>query len=147
MSMKRLFIYYSHSGNGDIVADYLKEKGFDIRKVVPKKDIPKGFALGIFVGGFKASINYHDKLVNFDYDISDYDEIYIGSPIWNARLSSPINTIIKKMDFGDRQLTFIFYSGSGTSPKATEKVNKLFKNAKIIDIKEPIKNKDELKKI
>ena len=51
------------------------------------------------------------------------------------------------MDFGDRQLTFIFYSGSGTSSKATEKVNKLFKNAKIIDIKEPIKNKDELKKI
>ncbi len=145
--MKKLFIYYSHSGNGDVVADYLKEKGFDIRKVKPKRDIPKSFALSILVGGFKASINCCDKLVGFDDDLKDYDEVYIGSPIWNARLSSPINTIIKSLDFGDRPLTFIFYSGSGTSPKATEKVNKLFKNVKIIDLKEPIKNKEELKKI
>lgn len=145
--MKRLFIYYSHSGNGDIVAESLKEKGFDIRKVIPKKDIPKNFVLSILVGGFKASINYRDKLKEFNYNISDYDEIYIGSPIWNARLSSPINTVIDNLEVEKRPLTFVLYSGSGTSPKATVKIKEKFPDAKIIDLKEPKKNKEELKKL
>jgi multimeric flavodoxin WrbA len=145
--MKKLFVYYSHSGNGDVVADYLKEKGFDIRKVIPKKDIPKSFALSILVGGFKASVNYHDKLKDFNYDISDYDEIYIGSPIWNARLSSPINTIMDKLEVEKRPLTFVLYSGSGTSPKATIKIKEKFPEAKIIDLKDPKKNKKELIKL
>ena len=31
--MKKLFIYYSLSGNGDYVADYLKNKNYDIIKI------------------------------------------------------------------------------------------------------------------
>lgn len=31
--MKKLFIYYSLTGNGDEVAKTLKEKGYEIRKV------------------------------------------------------------------------------------------------------------------
>ena len=31
--MKKLFIYYSLTGNGDIVADYLKDKGYSIKEV------------------------------------------------------------------------------------------------------------------
>ncbi len=145
--MKKLFIYYSHSGNGDIVAESLKEKGFDIRKVIPKKDIPKNFALSILAGGFKASVNYHDKLKDFNYDISDYDEIYIGSPIWNARLSSPINTVLRELKLDNKKMAFVFTSGSGTSPKATEKVRKLYGNVEIIDLQEPLKNKKELIKL
>ena len=41
--MKKKFIYYSLTGNGDIVSDYLKEKGYDIRKVIPKHKLPKNF--------------------------------------------------------------------------------------------------------
>ncbi len=145
--MKKIFIYYSHSGNGEVVADYLKEQGFDIRRVVPKKPLPKNKFLGILVGGFKAGISLHDKLVDFDSNISDYEEIYIGSPIWNARLSSPINTVLDEIDLKKKQVTFVFYSGSGTSPKATEKVTGLFPEAKIIDLKEPKSNKKELDKL
>lgn len=36
--MKKLFIYYSLTGNGDNVANYLKENGWEIRKVEPKKN-------------------------------------------------------------------------------------------------------------
>ena len=83
---KKLFIYYSLSGNGDLVADYLKHT-YDIRKVVTKEPLPKNYILSLITGGFKAMINYHDKLDNFDNNIEDYNEIVIGSPIWNDRLS------------------------------------------------------------
>ena len=35
--MSKLFIYYSLSGNGDAVAENLKEKGFDLEKLMAKR--------------------------------------------------------------------------------------------------------------
>lgn len=147
--MKMVFIYYSLSGNGDFVAEYLSKKNIDIRKVevVKKNELSNKMFFRIMIGGFKALINYKDELVNFDDNIDLYDEVIIGSPIWNSRLSSPINSVLDKVNLKDKKVTFILYSGSGTSKKAIEKINKLFSNACIINIKEPIKNCKELEKI
>ena len=38
--MNKLLIYYSNSGNGDLVAARLAEQGFALRKVTPKKPMP-----------------------------------------------------------------------------------------------------------
>ncbi len=144
--MKKLFIYYSLSGNGDLVADYLKNKNIDIRKVNTTETLPKSMVLRILSGGFKAMINYKDKLSNFDNDISKYDEVIIGSPVWNSRLSSPINSVLDMIDLNNKKITFILYSGSGKALKAHELINKKYK-AKIIDLKEPLRNHDELDKL
>ena len=32
--MNKLFLYYSFTGNGDVVADFMKGKGFAIKKIV-----------------------------------------------------------------------------------------------------------------
>lgn len=145
--MKKLFIYYSLTGNGDIVADYLKDKGYDIRKVETKEELPKNNILRILAGGYKAMISYKDKLINFDNSIENYDEIVIGSPIWNSRLSSPINSVLDSINLGSKKLTFILYSGSGKESKAMELIKNKYPNSNIINIKEPKKNREELKKI
>ena len=145
--MKKLFIYYSNSGNGDVVADYLKEKNIDIRKVVPTKPLPKSFILSILSGGFKATTNHKDKLDNFDPDIKKYDEIIIGSPIWNARFSSPINTVLSLLDLKDKKVSFILYSGSGESPKATNLIKEKYPKSTIYDLKSPKDNIKELDKL
>ena len=140
--MKKIFIYYSLTGNGDIIANYFKNKNIDIRKVVTKEPLPKNFILSIITGGFKASINYCDKLDNFDNNIDNYDEIIIGSPIWNNRLSCPINSVFKELDLNNKKVIFILYSGSGKGLKAEEKIKKLYNNAKVIHIKDAKNNKD-----
>ena len=93
-NMKKIFIYYSLTGNGYVVANYLKEKGYEIREVIPKNKYPKNKFLMIMTGGYKATFNKKDKLLYFQKDISEYDKVVIGSPIWNDRLSAPINTVI-----------------------------------------------------
>ena len=143
--MKKIFIYYSLTSNGDTIANILKENNIEIRKVNTIKKMPKSFVGQILKGGFLASINYKSKLVNFNNDIKDYDEIIIGSPIWNGRLSCPINTVLSKLSLNNKKLIFLLYSGSGTSPKAIEKIKKLYPEAEIINIKEPNKNIDLLK--
>ena len=145
--MKKIFIYYSLTGNGDVVASYLKENNYEIRKVETKEVLPNNFILRILTGGYKAMINYEDELVNFDSNIEKYDEVIIGSPVWNSRLSSPINTVLQKLNLSGKKITFILYSGSGESKKATDLINKKYENAKIINLKEPKTNKEELKKL
>lgn len=144
--MKKLFIYYSRTGNGDIVADYLRNK-VDIRRIETKEPIPKSFFLSMMVGGFKGGIGYKDKLYDYDKDISKYDEIIIGSPIWNGCISAPINRVLDDLDLNNKKVSFIFFSGSGTSPNASKKVNELFGDVPIINLQEPKNNNKELKKL
>lgn len=142
--MKKLFIYYSLTGSGDLVADTLKSKGYDIRKVVSKYNYPKSFFWLMMVGGFRAGTNKKDKLIDFNTDISNYDEIVIGSPVWFDRVSPPVNTVLKELDLSGKKISFIFYSGSGEANKASERVKDL---GNITILKEPKKYKDELSKI
>ena len=142
--MKKVFIYYSLTGSGDVVSDYMKKKGYDIRKVISSYNYPKKMFPLMMVGGFKALNKMKDKLVDFDADISNYDEIVIGTPIWFDRVSAPINTVLKELDFTNKKVSFIFYSGSGEGKKATDRLKEL---GDITILKEPKKNKDELNKI
>ena len=141
--MKKIFIYYSLTGNGDVVADTLKEKGYEIRKVISKTKYPKSMFLKIILGGYKATFNKKDKLIDFDSDIKKYDKVIIGSPIWNDRLSSPINSVISLLDLSNKDVSFILYSASGKANKASEKIKSLY-NTDAIIVKEPKKNKEEL---
>lgn len=145
--MSKLFIYYTRSGNGDIIAAKCKELGFDIRKVESKYKLSKNLFLACMKGGFHAGIGKKPKLINYDNNISNYDEIYIGSPIWNGRLSCPINTVLKNTNLDNKKVTFILYSGSGEAKHAVKKINKLYPNSRIIILKEPKKYNEELNKI
>ena len=145
--MIKVFIYYSYTGNGNIVADKIKEKNIDLRPITPKKPLPKSFLGGMLTGGFLAGIKAKTPLLDFDSDISAYDEIIIGSPIWNARVASPINTVLDTLKGTDKKISFIFYAGSGTGKKAAKRINKEFPDAKVLFLQEPKKYPDELNKI
>ena len=143
--MKKIFIYYSLSGNGDAVADYLKDKKCDIRKVIMKDMMPKSYVLQIIKGGFLAGINYKAKLSNFDSNIDSYDEIIIGSPIWNGKLVPAINTVLKEIDLNKKKVSFILYSGSGEAHKAEKMIRDRFGNdINIFVLKEPKNNINDI---
>ena len=145
--MKTLFLYYSFTGNGDVVAECLSEKGAEIRKVFPKKPLPKSFFWSVMTGGFLATIGHKSKLLPWDTSFEGFDRIVIGSPVWNARFSCPINSVLAEADFAGKALTFVLYSGSGAAPKAAERIENLYPNAKIIVLKEPKKFPEELEKL
>ena len=144
--MKKLFIYFSLTGNGDVVASEFKKNGYEIRKVISKDKYSKNKFLMILTGGYKATFNKKDELLDFDTNINGYKKIVIASPIWNDRLSSPINSVIDLLDLKNKDVSFVFFSASGVANKAKEKIKNLF-NKDAIVLKEPKKNKDELKKI
>ena len=145
--MKKIFIYFSLTGNGDLLANYLEDKGFEIRKVSEKKKAPKKFFFRIMSGGFRAGLNLKGKLVDYNNNIEEFDEVVIGSPVWNGRFPPAINSVLAQTNFADKKLTFLFYSGSGDVPKVTKKIYKLYKDAQVLVLKEPKSRETELEKI
>ena len=53
--MKKIFIYFSLTGNGDLVSDKLPSD-IDKRKVIMKKNLPKKFFFMVMTGGFLAGM-------------------------------------------------------------------------------------------
>lgn len=141
----KYFLYFSETGNGDLIADKLKEKGYEIIKVEMKKHLAKSFFFKVLQGGFLAMVHAKSKIKDLDFSLNLQDEVVIGSPVWNARLSSPINTVLKKYEFVNP--SFLLYSGSGEAKNALKYLNKNFASSKVVILKEPKKYEEELKKI
>ena len=143
----KLFIYYSFSGNGNVVANKLENAGIEIRRVESKLKLSKRMFPCMMKGGFLAAIGSKPKLINYNNDVNNYDEVIIGSPIWNGRLACPINTVLRDTNLNDKKLTFVLYCGSGEAKKATKKLKKKYPDSKIIILKSPMKNSSELDKL
>ena len=94
--MKKYFVYFSFTGNGDFLASLLKEKGYEPVKLELVKPVKKiGFFTILKYGG-RAMSHKKEKLLPINLELKEDDEVIIGSPIWNDRLSTPITTFTKK---------------------------------------------------
>lgn len=144
--MKKLFIYYSLTGNGDAVAAELEKRGYETRKIKSKVKYPKSLFPLMMKGGYRAMTEKKDPLQDFDSNITKYDKIVIGSPVWDDRLAPATNALLDKLDLKGKNLSFILYSGSGQAQKATEKIQELFGKEPII-LKAPKKHPQELAKL
>ena len=138
----KVFYYYTLSGNGDIVASVLAESGIECRKVELTKPFPKSKFFAIMKGGFAASIKRKESVQDYNKDISAFDEIVIGSPIWNGRFSTPINTVLADLDLTGKKVSFVLYSASGEAKKAVERIEAEYPGSKYVVVKEPKKNEN-----
>ena len=142
--MKKLFVYYSNSGNGDYVASIMQSKGFNTLKIELVKDLPQSFFFKILVGGFSAMINQKAKVKNDLSILKNYDVIYVGTPIWNGKVSSPINTVMETLK--TTKFNLICYSGSGKIKRLMRQI-KNYNIENVISLIEPSKNKNDTIKI
>lgn len=145
--MKKLVIYYSLEGNTKLISELIsKAVHADVLALVPEKEIPKtGFKK--FAWGGK-SVLFHEKpkLINEEIDLSPYDVIFLGAPIWAGTYAAPFNTYLANCKMVDKKIAlFACHAGSGA--------DKCFKNFKTnlpnnhfigeIDFVDPLKDKIE----
>ena len=148
--MNKYFIYYSASGNGDFLASLLESKGYKPIKIEMVKPIKRINFFSIMRYGGEAMMKKKAKIVEPNLVIEEEDVVIIGSPIWNGRISSPVNmalSMLKQNGLSSKKVSFIFYAGSGEGKKALKRVNKEFPEAEVFFLKEPKKYPEELEKL
>ena len=129
--MKRLVVYYSLSGNTKEAAEKIaKELDADILRLETIKDMPKNFAAQILVGGGQVMMKHIPKLKPYDKDIESYDEIILGSPIWNSKGVPAVNAFLEDKNEAKKVTSLFFLSGGGEVKKGLDAITKLLPNLK-----------------
>lgn len=138
--MKRLVVYYSLSGNTEEAAKKIAEKlSADLLKLETEKAMPKSFAARILVGGGQVIRNYIPALKPIKKDVAAYDEIILGSPIWNSKGVPAINAFLQDKYAAAKVTALFFMSAGGDTRKGlaaiTEKLPNLKHSVSLLDRK------------
>lgn len=138
---KILVAFFSCTGNTEAVAEKISElSGGVLYEITPSEPYSS------------ADINYSDtdcranremndaaarpQIAGNDIDISRYDVVFIGFPIWWGTMPRIINTFVEKYDFSEKTvIPFCTSGGSGIS-KAVSDLKAAMSNA---DIKEGLR--------
>ena len=123
--MKRLVVYYSFSGNTEEAAKKIAEKlNADLLKLETKKCMPKSFAAQILVGGGQVMMNRIPELMPYETNIDDYDDIVLGSPIWNSKGVPAVNAFLKDENAAKKVTALFFLSAGGDTKKGLDALTK-----------------------
>ena len=108
--MKRIIIYYSLSGNTEEAVKLIAELlGIETLKIDTVKEMPKSFAAQLLIG---------------------YDEIFIGTPIWNSKGVPAINALLKDETVSKKVTGLIITSGGGEIDKCVKALKDRIPNVK-----------------
>ncbi|MCT4617876.1 MAG: NAD(P)H-dependent oxidoreductase [Marinisporobacter sp.] len=148
--MKALVVYYSLEGNTKFLAEAVAEAvGADILELKPEKDIPKKGFMRYIKGGSQVVRKKRPDLMSFDEDLSAYDFIYFGTPVWAASFAPSYNTFFDKVEVKGKKIAlFCCYRGSAGS--TFEHFKERLKGNEIVDtleFKEPVKVEENKEKV
>lgn len=139
---KVLVAYFSATGTTKKVAEVMAEKlGCDLYEIKPK--VPYTAAdLNYMDKNSRSTLEMKDKssrpeIVKDDFDISKYDKILVGYPVWWYTAPTIINTFLEAYNFEGKEITIWATSGGsglGASKEDLEKSAKTaIKNGKILN--------------
>lgn len=114
---KKLVAYFSASGVTKGVAEKIaKSAGADIFEIVPAKPYTDA-DLDWMNADSRSSKemknkSYRPEISDSKLDISGYDTIYLGFPIWWYVAPTIVNTFLEKYDFSGKKIIVFATSGS-----------------------------------
>jgi len=145
--MKTAVIYYSLEGNMDLIAQEIgKNEAADLYRLKPQKEYPTGKISKYVVGGKSAKFGECPKLVNPSIDLSKYEALVIGTPIWADTLAPPLNTFLADYEITGKKIILVATHRGGGAGKCFEKMKALLSGNEILDnfdFKEPKQQMDE----
>lgn len=112
--MKILIAYYTRSGNTEKAANTIdsilseREEQVTIEKIKPLKEE------GVIAGSLKAILRYEVPIMNQKLDVSEYDLIIVGTPMWAASPAPAVNSYLADIT-GLAGKDTAFFVMSGTS--------------------------------
>ncbi len=122
---------YVEKGNTMILAEMIAEKtGSELFEVKPAKKYPADYDTCIDVAKKEQNQNARPEILE-DKDISEYDTIFFGYPVWWGDIPMCMYTFIEGHDWnGKKIIPFCTHEGSG-SGRTDRTLKNLMKGAEI----------------
>jgi len=93
--LKALIVYYSRTGTTALLARLISDEvDGDLMEIGDKKN--REGLTGVARSIWGAFIERKPKITEIERDISEYDIVFIGTPLWAGNIAGPIRTFIIK---------------------------------------------------
>lgn len=115
VSGKVLVVYFSYTGNTHALAeDIHKETGGDMTGIEPAVPYDKDYDKVVEQGKKEVNSEFKPPIKTKIADISSYDIVFIGSPVWWATIAPPVATFLSTHNLeGKKVIPFITHGGYG----------------------------------
>jgi len=146
MKSSTILIYFSLEGATKYISEKVSEKlGCELLEITYKSNRTfKGF-LKYFIYGFQASTKRKPPINYKPTNLSDYDTIIIGSPVWGGNFSPPIRTFFSLNPVKDKNISLFFSCGLSAENAIKKLKSFLGQNNYIAEesFKDPLNDKSE----
>lgn len=135
---KKLVAYFSASGVTKKVAEMISEVSeYELYEIKPKQAYTKA-DLNWMDKNSRSSVEMKDKkfrpeIITKDIEMSDYDEIILGFPIWWYVAPTIINTFLEAYDFSGKKITLFATSGGSEFGNTVSELKPSAPNADIVE--------------
>ena len=131
-AQKVLVLYYSETGSTKTVAVELqKQLGADIESIECVKPYSGNFQETIQRGQREMQGGQWPELKALKSNLSKYDVIFLGYPIWFGTYANPIQTLVRNNDFAGKTIVPFCTFGSGGLNTSSDALKKALPKAKI----------------
>lgn len=135
---KKLVAYFSASGVTKKVAEMISEVSeYELYEIKPKQAYTKA-DLNWMDKNSRSSVEMKDKkfrpeIITKDIEMSDYDEIILGFPIWWYVAPAIINTFLEAYDFSGKKIILVATSGGSGFGNTVSELKPSAPNADIVE--------------
>lgn len=128
---KKLVIYYSYTGHTKMIAENIQKKlQCDILEIKPVKEYSKDYNQVVSEEQNNESSHKKPEIQKVDKDLSKYDEIIIGSPVWWYTIAPVIRTFLSENDLTGKVIR-PFATNAGWLGQTFNEIQKLCPNSKV----------------
>lgn len=128
---KKLIVYYSYTGHTKMIAERIKEKlNCDILEIKPVKPYSTDYDLVVSEEQNNSSSNKMPEIEEISIDLSNYNEIIIGTPVWWYTIAPVIRTFLNNNDMSNKKI-MPFATNAGWLGHTFEEIKKLCPNSQV----------------
>ena len=141
-SSKVIIISFSKSGNTQIISDYInKSTKIRLYNIKPKNSYPSSYDETLKIAENEQNTNARPEIDNPLKDISNYDIILLGYPLWYGHLPNIVVTQLELLDLENKEIYPFNTHGSSGISNSVNDIKKYASNANVHD-GFPIKGSD-----
>ena len=150
---KILLIYYTRTGNTELFANYIKEiVNISSFKIVPVTPYPENDDTMFSLVRQEQSNNTRPEIQNPLTDISKYDNILLGYPLWFSHLPNIVISQLEKLNLNNKTIYPFNTHGSSGIGSSVNEIKEYAKGANVKDgfpisasnIKNKTKSKEDI---
>lgn len=133
-SRRVLVAYYSRTGHTRTIAEMIHARtGGDLVAIEPVVPYPENYDALVAQNVVEQQSGFLPPFKTQIEDIAQYDVVFLGSPLWNVRLTPPIRSFVSTHDLAGKMVApFVTYIVSNLG-RSHEDIAELAPDARILD--------------